>query len=462
MPTESPEPHPTLQLSRFIADLSIDAIPPAVVTKAEELFIDWLGSALAGKSSPAVKGLQSFARTMGPTTGPSTVLITRRKTSPFFAALINGASSHVVEQDDVHNGSVFHPAAVVFPAVLAVAEAENSSGRKMIEAIVAGYEAGIRVGEALGRSHYEVFHTTGTAGTLAAAAAVAKLIGLDPIDINHALGTAGTQAAGLWEFLADAADSKQLHTAKAAADGMMSALLARDGVAGAKRIVEGRRGMAAGMSRDADAARLTAGLGRRWAIAETSLKWHASCRHTHPAADALELVIKRDGLAPADISSITAHVHQGAIDVLGPVWHPKTVHQAKFCMGSVLGLIAVRGAAGLLEFDNAALQDAAVLSFLDRVEMVVDPEVNEAYPQRWIGKVTVQTTDGRILSGRIDEAKGDPGNPLTLDEVKNKAIRLGAYGGTASAAEMTTWFDRIETLPHRNGCADLMSVGRAS
>jgi 2-methylcitrate dehydratase PrpD len=99
--------------------------------------------------------------------------------------------------------------------VFAMAEAKGSSGRAVIEAAVAGYEAGIRFGEALGRTHYEVFHTTGTAGTLAAAIAVGKLLGFDAETLNHALGTAGTQAAGLWEFLRDAADSKQVHTAKA-------------------------------------------------------------------------------------------------------------------------------------------------------------------------------------------------------------------------------------------------------
>ncbi len=120
----------------------------------------------------------------------------------------------MVEQDDVHNSSVLHPAAVVFPAVVAAAQAEGKTGADVLLASIAGYEAGIRIGEFMGRSHYRIFHTTGTVGTLAAAAAVAKLYNLDAEGINQALGSAGTQAAGLWEFLRDAADSKQLHTAK--------------------------------------------------------------------------------------------------------------------------------------------------------------------------------------------------------------------------------------------------------
>lgn len=442
--------HPTRHLCRFVADLSYAALPPPVVAAAKSLMIDWLGSALAGRGHRAVEGFEAFAEAMGPASGPSTILVSRRTTSPWFAALVNGASSHVAEQDDVHNGSVFHPAAVVFPAVLAMAEATDASGARVIEAVVAGYEVGIRVGEALGRSHYEVFHTTGTAGTLAAAAAVGKLLGLDERALNHALGTAGTQAAGLWEFLRDAADSKQVHTAKAAADGLLSAFLAARGVTGAREIVEGARGMAAGMSRDFDAEKLTDGLGARWAILETSYKWHAACRHAHPAADALALLLDRERISAADIAAVTAHVHQGAIDVLGAVDRPQTIHQAKFSMGAVLGLIALHGRAGLAEFDEFSL-GAPVEAFIRRVRMVRDEEVDAAYPQRWIGKVTVETTDGRRLSARVDEPKGDPGNPLTPAEIADKALRLAAYRAGATAAEMSGWIAAIGEIERRDG-----------
>ena len=188
----------------------------------------------------------------------------------------------------------------------------------------------------------------------------------------HAIGSAGTQAAGLWEFLRDAADSKQLHTAKAAADGLTAAFLARDGFTGAKRILEGEQGMAAGMSSDADPAKLTDRLGERWALLETSFKFHASCRHTHPAADALLRWSRRTISRPDDIARVVAHVHQGAIDVLGPVTDPVTVHQAKFSMPATLGLIAVHRRAGMAEFDGY-LADVPARSFLDRVDDAARP-----------------------------------------------------------------------------------------
>ncbi len=434
--------HPSQTLAAFAANLRFEDIPPAVLRRAEDLLLDWFGSALAGKGGRPVQAIEWFAGQMGPHDGKSEVLIARRATSPLFAAMVNAASSHYAEQDDVHNGSVFHPAAVVFPAALAVAQAIGASGREFLTAAVAGYEVGIRIGEFLGRSHYRIFHTTGTAGTVAAAAAAGRLLKLTPEQMLHAFGSAGTQAAGLWEFLRDAADSKQLHTAKAAGDGLMSAYLAGAGFTGAKRILEGKQGMAAGMSTDADPAKLTDRLGDRWALAETSFKFHSSCRHTHPAADALLQVVVRHELRADQIASVTAHVHQGAIDVLGPVVNPQTVHQAKFSMGTVLGLIAHFRSAGLKEFDSA-YNDPRIAAFREKVAMRLDEEVDAAYPARWIGKVTVVTTDGRVLEGRVDEPKGDPGNTLTRDELEQKALRLAEFSAGASAAEMRAAFERI-------------------
>lgn len=436
---------PTAALARFAATLRFEDIPPPVVRRAEDLFVDWFGSALAGKGARPVETIGRFFESMGPQDGPSEILIHRRTSSPLVAAAVNAASSHFAEQDDVHNGSVFHPAAVVFPPALAVAQALRRSGRELLCAVVAGYEVGIRVGEFLGRSHYRVFHTTGTAGTLAAAAAVGHLLRLSPEAMRDAFGSAGTQAAGLWEFLRDAADSKQLHTAHAAAAGLAAAYLAADGLTGARRILEGERGMAAGMSSDSDVEKLTDRLGERWALAETSFKFHASCRHTHPAADALLEAMRAHALRADEIDEVVAQVHQGAIDVLGPVVDPQTVHQAKFSMGTVLGLIATRGRASLADFD-ADWRAAEVVALRERVRMTLDDEVDSAYPHRWIGKVRVRTRDGREFVARVDEPKGDPGNTLSPSEVDDKAIRLAQYREGADADEMREAIGRIRSL----------------
>ena len=437
--------HPSKILASFAATLRFENIPAPVLRRAEDLFLDRLGSALAGKGARPVEAIERFALTMGPAAGESEVLISRRGTSPLFAAMVNAASSHFAEQDDVHNGAVFHPGTVVFPPALAVAQAIGCSGSELLTAAIAGYEVGIRVGEFLGRTHYQVFHTTGTAGTLAAAAAVGRLLNLSSEQMLDAFGSAGTQSAGLWEFLRDAADSKQLHTAKAAADGLLSAYLAKDGFTGARHILEGPQGMAAGMSRDADPSKLTDRLGQRWALVESSFKYHASCRHTHPAADALQKVMAQHELKAETIRRATAHVHQAAIDVLGPVVNPVTVHQAKFSMGTVLGAIALFGRAGMAEFADH-FSDPSVAAFREKCEMVFDAEVDREYPKRWIGKVTVETVDGRTLHVRVDEPKGDPGNTLTRSEIEQKALQLAEFSGAASPEEMRRIFAQVWNL----------------
>jgi 2-methylcitrate dehydratase PrpD len=287
---------------------------------------------------------------------------------------------------------------------------------------------------------------------------VGRLLGLDALGMNHCLGSAGTMAAGLWEFLRDAADSKQLHTAKAAADGLMAAYIARDGFTGAQRIFEGPQGMAAGMSSDSDPRCLVDGLGTRWATAETSFKFHASCRHTHPAADALLEAMRVNRLQPNDVQHVTALVHQGAIDVLGPVTDPQTVHQSKFSMGFVLANIAVNGRAGLSDFTDQALSDRRLREFHDKVSMSLDQEVDSAYPKRWIGKVEVVTQDGRKYFQRVDTPKGDPGNTLSRAELEDKAIRLALYAGGASADEMRAVISRVWAL---HDAPDVRDVLRA-
>ncbi len=445
--------HPSAALAQFAATLKYEDIPEAVVDRCEDLFLDTMGSILAGSTSKPVKAMAVFANQMGPNDGASEDFVQRTKTTPYFAAMVNAASAHLVEQDDVHNGAVFHPGAVVFPPALAVAQAIGASGKDFITACVAGYEVGIRVGEFLGRSHYKIFHTTATAGNLAAATAVGRLLNLTPDQMLHAIGSAGTTAAGLWEFLRDAADAKQLHTAHAVSAGIQAAYLAQAGFTGAQRILEGTQGMGAGMSQDADASKLVDRLGVRWTLIETSFKFHASCRHTHPAADALQAAMKDNGLTVDQIESVVTHVHQGAIDVLGPVTDPQTVHQSKFSMGTVLALIALNDAADLKGFDEA-LGNEAVSAFRDRVTMVLDEEVDGAYPQRWIGKVTVTTKDGRIFHGRVDEPKGDPGNTLSRPEIEEKVMRLGTYKNAAPASVVKSLTQKawnLRNLSNLNG-----------
>jgi 2-methylcitrate dehydratase PrpD len=168
--------------------------------------------------------------------------------------------------------------------------------------------------------------------------------------------------------------------------------------------------------------------------------------------------MQQNRLKPADVSRVTTHVHQGAIDVLGPVVDPATVHQSKFSMGTVLALAARFGQAGLAEFE-AHFSDAETQALRDRVRMELDAEVDAAYPKRWIGKVTVRTRDGRVLQGRVDEPKGDPGNTLSREEIGAKALRLAAFSGGASEAEMQAALERLWHVARVPGVGMLLGPG---
>ncbi len=427
-------PAPSRQIAEFAANLDFEDIPDPVLERAKWLFLDWYGSAVAGSTSHSTTVLLKFAKEMGPGAGPCRIIGHPDTTSPWFAALINGASSHVVEQDDLHNSSILHPGTVVFPPVFALAQSNPEiSGRDFLTAAVVGYECGIRTGEFLGRSHYRIFHMTATAGTVAAAMAAGRLLNLDSGKMLHALGSAGTQAGGLWEFLRDAADSKQLHTAKASADGLLAACSAKDGMTAAGQILEGRQGMAAGMNGEGDVAKLTDRLGTRWALSETSFKYHASCRHTHPAADALLQVCNEHDIRHQEIESIRVFVYQAAQDVLGKVDVPDSIHQSKFSMGFVLALIARYRSASVSDFSVAALADPVNSGLREKVHMIVDNRIDSAYPDKWGSRVEVKMKSGALFAAFTDCPKGDPGNMLSQQELEQKVLRLAEFSGRMDA-----------------------------
>lgn len=162
-------------------------------------------------------------------------------------------------------------------------------------------------------------------------------------------------------------------------------------------------------------------------------------------------------LTVEEIAHVRAHVYQAALDVLAPAAAARTVHQAKFSMGFVLALIALDGHAGIADFTSERLSDTAVRAFIDRVEMVLDPEIEAAYPRRWIGYVEVETTDGRRLAARIEEPLGDPGNPLTRDDLADKARLLAAYADGATPAEIEALIARSWTLAEQSDVHNLLT-----
>jgi 2-methylcitrate dehydratase PrpD len=413
------------RFSDFTVKLEFQQLPQAIVKTAKLFFLDWLGAAFRGAEETSTQmSLEAVLELKG--SEESTVLADMSRNSCIMAALANGISSHAVEMDDVHRKGIYHPGGPVFSAILPLAERLNASGRRFIEAAVAGYEVGVRSAVAVGKSHYGYWHTTGTCGTFGAAAGAAKLLSLNQQQTAWALGSAGTQAAGLWEFLADSAMSKQLHPAKAAVNGLLSAFLARKGFTGATSIYEGDKGFFRATSTDFDPAAAMADLGNgRYKISECSIKKHASCGHTHSAVDAvLDLVIGH-AIVPADIVRINVRLYKQAVDLLEKIT-PTTPFFAKFCFPFCIASAVIFHQVGLEAFTDERIHDPAILGMMDRVSLACDKELTPLFPEKFSAIVTIETSHGELLTTRVDDPKGTPENPMFEEEIIEKYRRMAA------------------------------------
>ncbi|KAE8139709.1 hypothetical protein BDV38DRAFT_290996 [Aspergillus pseudotamarii] len=448
----------TERLATWASGLQYDDIPQDVIQRTKDLFLDWFGCTIAGRHHPAVKAIAIFVQQMGPTSGKSELVDSELgfSTSPAFAAMVNAASSHVVEQDDLHNRSILHPATVIFPAALAVAQDVNANGRDFITACVVGYEVGCRVGEFLGKSHYARFHSTATGGVIGVAAATARLLGLDSAAMLSSIGTAGTQASGLWQFLLDATHSKQVHTGKACFDGIFAAYAAKSGLLGPKDVLEGPKGMGVALVPDTPIpTAIDTDLGLDWAVLGSSFKWHASCRHTHPSVDALLHILSAHAIKFEDIDSVVTRTYQAAFDVLGLSGRGETIHQSKFNMGFVLAVTAQKGQALITDFKEEALQDASLRNFQERVRMELDEDINAAFPQKWQGQVIVTCKSGERYEKFVEYLKGDPQSPLTRNEIETKFKALAQYGGVKDADRIQQIITRAWNLENQDSLKEL-------
>lgn len=410
-----------MDLSRALAKYSVgmtyEKLSPEVVSFTKLCILDYFGSAIAGSDKQPIQMISDLMEELGGTEQAS--LFTGGKTSVLQAALVNGASSHVVELDDIHKGSIIHAATVVIPAALAIAEWKELSGKDLITAIVAGYEVCYRIGEAVSPSHYYYWHNTATCGTFGAAIAAAKLLQLTEEETIHALGNAGTQAAGLWEFIVDGAMTKQLHSGKAAMNGALAALLAEKGFTGPLKILEGNRGFFKAMSDEYDSTKITAGLGEEFKILENSFKIHASCRHTHHAIDLLIEIFKERNPQAEEIESITVKSYKSAIDITDNS-DPQTEYAAKFSLQFCSALAILKGSAGLSDFNESNLWDEQIRALLKKVKVGIDARIDESYPEKWGSSVELVLTNGEVISKETDFPKGDPENPVTSEELIEK------------------------------------------
>jgi len=403
-----------MSLTRDLARL-IAAKPVAVgdLAAAASFVLDTLVNAIAARHSPPGQILRDWYAGRPSDTG-------RR-------AFLFGALAHILEMDDLHRESVTHPGCVVVPAAWAMAAQHGTGAHDLLRAVLAGYEAVCRIGNAVGRAHYEVWHNTSTCGPFGAAMAAAILLELREEPTVWALGNAGTQSAGLWQFLEEGAMSKHLHAGRAAESGVLAAQLAARGFTGPAKILEGRKGLFVAACPDATPERVLAAPEAPWQLTLTSIKPWPSCRHTHPAVDAaLEL---HGRVAAGSIAEVRIETYRAALALCDRA-APTSEYEAKFSLQHCAAAALTDGELTLRSFDGAARARLAALAA--RVTAVATETYEAAYPERWGARVTMRTTAGETLVAARAACKGDPENPVTPKELRSKAAMLLQHGGFAS------------------------------
>lgn len=424
-------------------------IPSATLDMAGLCVLDWLGLAIGGAEEPATRLIREVALIEGAAPAASAVGAGKRF-SARQAALVNGVAGHALDYDDVNLAMHVHPTAVILPGLLALAEAEGLSGRAVMEAFVAGYEAAGMIGTLISASHYaRGFHATGTIGAFGAAAACAHLLGLDEEATARAYGLAGSQAAGLKAQFGTMA--KPLHAGRAAEAGVMAALWARAGVSARTDILEHPRGFAATQSDGLPAE------GLRWngyALDKNLFKHHAACFGTHGTLEAIG-ALRRQSLAPEAVRTIRVKVDAGA-DAMCNIAEPRTGLEAKFS----LRFNAALALHGVDTSDVAAYADPVVQrADLQAVRAITEVELApEGWPED-VTEVTVETRDGRMLVARHDVSK--PAGDLNVLRGKLRTKFVNLVEPRLGAARAKDLVSQVETLASNEDLVRLLAVACA-
>jgi 2-methylcitrate dehydratase PrpD len=308
-----------------------------------------------------------------------------------------------------------------------------------------------RIGAAVGPGHYKIWHNTATCGPYGSAMAAATLLALDHEATVNALGNAGTQSSGFWQFIETGAMSKHLHAGRACESGLLAAELAAFGFTGAPEILEGDKGMFAGMCIDPVPEAILAVPDDAWQLPLTSIKPWPCCRHTHPAIDcALELSARLDG---CEIKSVEVDTYQAALDVCDRP-EPENEYQAKFSLYHCVAIALQDGQVKLDSFTEKARSQTADLRQVTRLQ-VVDPFASR-YPRSWGSGVRVTTGNGETLAVERKDCKGDPELALDESEMRVKAMGLMRFGGL-NESESSARCDLVLSLPGSNKTPELFS-----
>lgn len=446
----------TRELAAFaVAEMTA---PREVRAHAVRMLLDNLGCQISGAALPWSRGYRDATRALGSGSGASVVYFGDAAALDD-AAFLNGAFGHANEFDDTHLASGSHPGSVIVPAVLAIAEHHHRSGRETIDALIAGVEIMLRIALAGAPNFYDRGHYVPcVVGPFGAAAAGARLLGLDAATTLHAMGIAGSYAGGLKEFKHSGGSVKRIHCAIPSMAGVRSALMAANGITGPASILEGEHGLLEVFAGTYDAALLTAELGAAYRLLGVAFKPFAANLSMHAVVEALDELQREHGFGAGDVARIDVGVSSSALRDVGAIVEPIDLlgAQTSIAFGSAVRLL--RGGNGPRDYREEDLRDERFLALAHQVHVAVDAVCDEErYRLKNRGAVvTVRTHDGRSLERRVRFAKGSPEASMTDDELTGKFA--GAVAPVLGAERSAALVERIRNVEELDDIADLLAM----
>jgi 2-methylcitrate dehydratase PrpD len=429
-----------LTLAERAMTVTYDALPEEVRELARQCVLDYLGVGLAGADDPLARILLDEASEAGG--ARQAAVIGHGIRLPMLAAAqLNGAIAHALDYDDVNLAMPGHPSVAILPALLALAEEKQASGKAVIAAFVAGYETCCRIGTTMRPGHYNRgFHATGTVGAFGAAAACAHLLGLDAEAAARALGIAGTQSAGLKSQFGTMC--KPFHAGKAAQNGLLAARLAARGFSSRTDLIECPQGFAATHSPDFVPEKALAEPKRGFHIHNNLFKYHAACYMTHAPIECGRQVREQLGAVPGDIAAVTLKAHQ-SIDRVCNIPAPTDGLEAKFSLRQTVAMaLAGIDTASLGAYSVATATDPALVRLRERVNLDFREDVPEAG-----AVIEVALSDGRTAAATFDA--GIPNRDI-IDQGRRLAEKFDALAapvvGAARARELREAIAALDAL----------------
>jgi 2-methylcitrate dehydratase PrpD len=444
-------------IAAFAVATQATDIPGDVMHLGKRSVIDGLGLALAGAASQTGAITRRYLQSLGiASEHGSTVAGSALRLPARFAAFANGVSIHADDYDDTQlavlkdrvYGLLTHPTAPALPPVLALAERDRRSGRDLMTAYHVGVEVECKIAEAILPRHYQQgFHSTATCGAIGAAAAAAKLLGLDRETTRRALSLGATQAGGLRENFGTM--TKPFHAGRAAESGVVAAELAALGFTASPNGIEADRGFFRAAGGGYTAEMIEGKLGHPWTFASpgVSIKPHPSGSLTHPGMAVMLDLVRRHDIRPERVRRVRVGTNHNMPNAL--IHHqPCTELQAKFSMEFCMAILLLEREAALAHFTDEVVNRPDVQAMLRKVDFGVHPEAEAAGFDKMTTIIDVELDDGRVLSGRADFGKGSPANPMSDAELSDKFRQCAAWGGLDQnrANRLLTLAWRIEML----------------